>query len=95
MSHSVNEHRKCMETVYEKSECYRCSVSRVSVWRNGFQFGKCAFGPTSCAKMVIVRTEVTSVYVPVDLQHIQTQRGFLENEQGTTGAVCLNGNSSL
>lgn len=67
----------------------------MSVWQNGFQWGKLTFAHISCAKMVIARTEVMSVYVPVDLQHIQRQRGFLENEQSTTGAVCLNGNRSL
>lgn len=83
------------DCVYGKKKVSRCSVSHMSVWRNGFQWGKRAFAHISCVKMVIVQTEVTSVYVPVDLRHIQTQRGFLENEQSTTGTVCLNGNRSL
>lgn len=76
-------------------ERHRCGVSHVAACCNGFQLGTRTFAPTSCVKMVIVRTEVTSVYVPVDLRHIQTQRGFLGNEQGTTDTVCLNGNGSL
>lgn len=74
---------------------HRCHVSHMAACCNGFQLGTHAFAPTSCVKMVIVLTEVTSVYVPVDLRHIQTQRGFLGSEQGTTDTVCLNGNGSL
>lgn len=70
-------------------------MSHMSVWWNSFWWGNCAFAHISCVKMVIVWTEVTSVYVAVDLRHIQTQRSFLENEQSTTGTVCLNGNRSL
>lgn len=67
------------EQMQQHESCVRSAGSFVS------RGGNRAFEHISCVKMVIVCTEVTSVYVAVDLRHVQTQRSFLENEQSTTG----------